>query len=186
MQIEKDSKNYIRVYTYGINESPTFDTSTNNGNFTDYKSSLRFKADGSNLVGLFYNERNEVAAKVSGQLNFEKKGSRSDDQNFELSKTKEFAIYNNSGIIVISDFSEISFTVSLLPIKEESANKIYTVSESTSVNFDYPAVTVIKGCNEILTFNIAENKYYYTKLGAPIVFKSSIVSSTYDIRLRFF
>lgn len=44
----------------------------------------------------------------------------------------------------------------------------------------------MKGCNEIIAYNITEELYYYLKLNSPILIHSSSCSSTYCAELRFY
>jgi hypothetical protein len=47
-------------------------------------------------------------------------------------------------------------------------------------------VIIIKGCNEILLYNITENLYYYVKLNAPLLFETSTTLSSYSPEIKGF
>ena len=143
------------------------------------------KTDGNNFVGLYYNDRNEICTKVSGQLNFQK--TLSDlEKEIEISGIHDYGIMNNSGVIILSKLGEASFEVTIVSNKEDSSVRNFSVKETLFVHFHYPVVFLVKGGNEILMYSIPENMYYYTKLYSPIVFRSSLAIAEYDIRLRVF
>jgi hypothetical protein len=56
---------------------------------------------------------------------------------------------------------------------------------SKNIIFNYPAIIMIKGCNEILWYCITENQYYYIRLNFPIVMASSTWYASYSPEIKF-
>lgn len=180
-----DGKQVCRVYTSGINESVDINLASNKGKFTDYKPNLIGKTDGNNFIGIYYNDRNEIWTKVSGQLNFTK--TLSDLENdIELSGVRDYGIMNNNGVIILSNLGGASFNITFISNTEGKSLRSYNVNETSFIHFNYPVVILVKGGNEILTYSIQENMYYYTKLYAPILFRTSMSGVDYDILLKVF
>ena len=61
-----------------------------------------------------------------------------------------------------------------------------SINENTIIDFIYPAIITVKGCNEILIYSITDDIYYYMVLNAPILFKSSTVSNCNIFELRLY
>lgn len=54
------------------------------------------------------------------------------------------------------------------------------------VEFTYPIIAIIKGCNEVIIYSLTEDLFYYLKLNAPVIMASSSTCSKYSPRLDFF
>lgn len=96
---------------------------------------------------------------------------------------QDFGLFNNKTICCISKLTQESIQIETFT-SGDSKPKTYTIKETTIMKFHYPAVMMIKGCNEILIYSITENLYYYIKLNSPILFESSTICSVYGLELK--
>jgi hypothetical protein len=76
--------------------------------------------------------------------------------------------------------------VHYFPSKDKSPHRIHTAKEIVSIKFNFPKVYIIKGTNELLAYNISQDRYYYMKLNTPLLLEASTISSANEMLNRGF
>jgi hypothetical protein len=94
---------------------------------------------------------------------------------------RDIGVFHNIAVVVISNFNEESMLVHYFPSKDKSPHRIHTAKEIVSIKFNFPKIFIIKGTNELLTYNISQDRYYYMKLNAPLLLEASTITTDTDI-----
>ncbi|CAI2365026.1 unnamed protein product [Moneuplotes crassus] len=181
----KKGKLVCRIFSFGIDESHTISENPPKETFTEHKASFIAKADKESLVGMEYNKRNEFCVHVSGKVSFTK---TIDNMDYcpNISSVSDYCIRGDNSVMIISDFNEQSFEVLYVRDKAGMNPRRYTVKETTFIHFYYPTVVLMKGGTEILSYSVTTGVYHYRKLGAPLIFRSSELTSEYDVKITGF
>lgn len=103
----------------------------------------------------------------------------------QIYDVEDFDLFNNKSILCITKLTQENIQVELFH-SGDSKSKQYTINETRIMKFHYPAVMMVKGCNEIIIYSITEDMYYYIKLNSPILFESSGCISVYGLELRWY
>lgn len=92
---------------------------------------------------------------------------------------KEIGVAKDQAIITLSPLVGEEFKVNYIPLDTKISSKKFVGEEILYIKFVYPAVLLVKGCNEVLIYSITEDMYYYHKLNSPIILETSTVYSPY-------
>ena len=96
---------------------------------------------------------------------------------------RDCGLINNTIATCISKFTQESIIVEYFP-SNGKPSRLCTIKETTMVKFAYPAVMIVKGCNDVLLYSITEDLYYYFKLNSPVLFESSTIINSGGIDLK--
>jgi hypothetical protein len=180
----EETKVRTMSYTFKISEGKNSKEDLFASPSVTYKADTKLRYEGNNLVSLSTNDINQVFVKVQGQVEADKTVSALDK--IDTNKIKTFGLADNKFVVAIHDYSVKGFDVLFIPIKQENPSRKYYVKEISKINFFYPVITIVKGCNEIILYDVSEELYYYMKLGAPIALESSTLTTSYSAELKVF
>ena len=172
-------------YAYGVNEHPEIDPNSNEKKpktyFSSYSSNT--KTVGENFWVINNNDMNILEAKVFGKVSYTKATSIGGEitQYYDV---KDFSLQKDNSMIWISKFTEDNFFIEVFPAEKSLPHYKHEVREITMVKFNYPVVTMVKGCNEILLYSITDDLCYYLRLYSPFAFEWSSVTSSYSVELK--
>lgn len=79
---------------------------------------------------------------------------------------------------------EEKILIETFPADKAKEQASHEIKEINFIKFNYPYVTIVKGCNEIMYYNILEKLYYYVKLNFPILLKCDVVDTANNTELK--